>query len=195
MNLKSLLGRDYRDGMTLEEVDSILAGKDLIDRSQAETDANNKMAAQKRLYDKALKELAAERRKNTDAGAENANLLERIAALEEAERVSARLSNIATHKASLIAQGYSEDLASSTAEALVDGNTAVVLANQGKFLEAKTQSLKDELLRGTLPPAAGGSGTGATDYAKAKSEAMQAGDDLEYLRLCREEAELNSLHS
>jgi len=71
----------------------------------------------------------------------------------------------------------------------VDGNTAVVLANQGKFLEAKTQSLKDELLRGTLPPAAGGSGPGTIDYARAKADAMQAGDDLEYLRLCRVEAE------
>lgn len=189
MNLKTLLGSEFHEKLTLAEIDTLLAGRDLIDRSQAESDASNKMAAQKRLYDKALKELAAERRKNTDAGAENANLLERIAALEEAERVSARLSNIATHKASLIAQGYSEDLANSTAEALVDGNTAVVLANQSKFLEAKTLSIKEELLRGTLPPAAGGSGSGTIDYARAKADAMQAGDDLEYLRLCREEAE------
>lgn len=194
MNLKHLLGKDFHENLTLAEIDTLLAGKDLVERSQAESDANNKMAAQKRLYDKALKELAAERRKNTDAGAENANLMERIAALEEAERVSARLTNIATHKASLLAQGYAEDLAASTAEALVDGNTAVVLANQGKFLEAKTQSLKDELLRGTLPPAAGGSGSGPIDYARAKADAIKMGDDLEYLRLCREEAEgmLNS---
>lgn len=193
MNLKHLLGQDFHENLTLAEIDTLLAGKDLIDRSQAETDANNKMAAQKRLYDKALKELAAERRKNTDAGAENANLMERIAALEEAERVSARLTNIATHKASLLAQGYAEDLAASTAEALVDGNTAVVLANQGKFLEAKTQSLKDELLRGTLPPAAGGSGSGTIDFAKAKADAIESGNDLEYLRLCRVESE-GTLH-
>lgn len=188
MDLKTLLGDAFKEGMTLAEVEAALADKDMIDRSEAETMATNRAAATKRLLDTANKKLAEAQKKGTETGNENAALLERINALEERDKANTRLSNIATHKASLIAQGYAEDLASATAEALVDGNTAVVLANQGKFLAAQTAKIKEDLLKGTKPPAAGGNSGGAVDYAKAKEKALAAGDSMEFARLVTAEA-------
>lgn len=185
MTLNELLGDAFKDGMTLDEINAALADRDLLDRSEAETMATNRAAATKRLLDAANKKLADANKKNSDAGAQNADLLERIAALEEDKKTQTRLSNIATHKASLLAQGYAEDLASATAEALVDGNTAVVLANQGKFLAAQTAKIKEDLMKGTKLPAAGGNSGGAIDFAKAKTDALNAGNDAEYFRLCQ----------
>lgn len=187
-DLRTLLGDAYREGMSLADIDAALANRDLLDRAEAETMATQRAAATKRMLDTANKKLADANKKSTDVGAENANLLERIAALEERDKANTRASNIATHKASLLAQGYTEELAAATAEALVDGNTAVVLANQGTFLAAQTAKIREDLMKGTKPPAAGGSASGGgIDYAKAKNDALAAGNDVEYMRLCREE--------
>lgn len=189
MDLKTLLGSAYKENMTLAEIETALADRDMIDRTEAETMATNRAAATKRLLDAANKKLAEEQQKNTATGTENANLLERIAALEEDKKTQTRLSNIATHKASLIAQGYTEELAAATAEALVDGNTAVVLANQGKFLEAKTEAIKEELMKNTKPPVGGGSGSGSTrDFEKEIKDATDNHDFALARALMREKA-------
>lgn len=157
-DLRTILGDAYREGMTLAEVDTALADIELMTKADAETMATQRAAATKRLLDTANKKLADANKKSTDVGAENANLLERIAALEERDKANTRASEIATHKASLLAQGYTEELAAATAEALVDGNTAVVLANQGAFLAAQTAKIREEVMQGTKPPAGGNGG-------------------------------------
>lgn len=192
MDLKTLLGDAYKEGMSHEEIDAALADRDLIDKSEAETLANNRSAATKRLLDQANKKLAEAQKKGVDAGNENAALLERINALEERDKENTRQANIATHKASLIALGYDETLATETATAMVDNDTAKVIVNQGKFQAAREKALKEELMNNTGNPAGGGSASGGVDYAAAKAKAAQEGNDLEYLRLCREEAEQTS---
>lgn len=191
MTLKDLLGDAYKVSMTAEEIETALAERDLIDRSEAETLATNRAAATKRLLDAANKKLAEANKKNTETGVENANLLERVAALEEDKKNSDRLSNIATHKASLLGQGYADDLATTAATALVDGDIAAFMVAQGKFNEAQKQAWKDEILKGTGDPAGGGSGAG-TDYTTLKAKALADGNDLEYMRLSRMESEQNT---
>lgn len=190
--LTELLGDAYREGMTLEEVEAALANCDILTRTAAENLAAQRTAATQRLLNTANKKLSDAQKEKTTADNSLADALARIGVLEENEKVSQRTASIATTKASLIAQGYSEALASETAEAMVDNDMAKVLANQGKFLAEKTQAIRDELLQGTKPPAGGGSGTGGIDYKAAKEAALQAGNDLEYLRLSRLEAEQTS---
>ena len=190
MDLKKLLGADYKDGMTLEDVNAALANRDFMDKSEAEKLANNRAAATKRLLDAANLKLAEANKQGATTGSDLATALARIETLENENKAAKRDASIATTKASLIAQGYDDALANETAIAMVDGDMAKILENQGKFLTSKTQAMKDELLKGTRPPAGGGSGTGR-DYTAAKNKALAEGNDLEYLRLSREEAELN----
>ena len=172
MDLKTLLGAAYKENMTLADIDLALADRELMEKSEVENIVTSRTAATKRLLDAANKKLAEAQKKNTDAGNENAELLERITALETANKEAERNAGIAATKASLLAQGYDEALAADTAIAMADNNMAKILENQGKFLASKTQAIKDELLNGTKPPAGGGSGSGGTrNFEKEIQEA------------------------
>lgn len=171
MDLKTLLGDAYKEGMTLADIETALADRDLVDKSEVETMVTHRTAATKRLLDaankkveEANKKLAEAEKRNTDAGNENAGLLDRIAALETEAAASKRTAAINKDIAAYVALGYSEELARSTAEALADGNSAKVTENMSVFIAQKTQSIeqavKDQLLKDTKPPAGGGDGGG-----------------------------------
>ena len=84
---------------------------------------------------------------------------------------------VSEYKAKFIAQGYDEALAEETAQAMADGDTAKVFANQGKFLEDYAKKVKADTLKKTPKPAPGaGSGAGEVDYQKKIEEAQQNGD-------------------
>jgi hypothetical protein len=155
MTIQELLGSAYKDGMTLDEINAALADRTLLDEAQVESIVNNRTAAQKRLLDSANKKLAEAQKKNTDVGTENADLLARLAVLEDESKEAKRKASIASIKASLIAQGYDEALAEETAVAMESNDLAKIIENQGKFLTNKTQAIKDELLNGTKPPVVG----------------------------------------
>lgn len=178
MTLQELLGQDYREGMTVEEITLALANRNLLDASEVEKQVNNRTAAQKRLLDAANKKLADAQKQNTDANAQNADLLARIATLEEGAKADKRDKEIAQNKASLIAQGYDETLADETATAMADNDMAKILLNQGKYLKAREEAMREEMLKGTKPPAAGGSASGGTsrDFEKEIKEAQATGN-------------------
>lgn len=188
MTLQEILGNAYKDGMTMDEINAALAERTLLDESEVETRVTNRTAAQKRLLDAANRKLAEAQQKNNAAGSENAELLARITTLETEAKENKRAAAIAKDTAAYVALGYSQELAKSTAEAIADGDTAKINANMASFIAQKTQSIREELMRGTPAPAAGGAG-GGVDYAKAKADALNAGNDVEYMRLCREEVE------
>lgn len=188
MTLQELLGTAYKDGMTLDEINTALAERTLLDETEVETRVTNRTAAQKRLLDAANRKLAEAQQRNNAAGSENAELLARITTLETEAKENKRAAAIAKDTAAYVALGYSQELAKSTAEAIADGDTAKINANMASFIAQKTQSIREELMRGTPAPAAGNAG-GGVDYAKAKADALNAGNDVEYMRLCREEVE------
>lgn len=188
MTLSELLGTAYKDGMTMDEINAALAERTLLDESEVETRVTNRTAAQKRLLDAANRKLAEAQQKNKASGSENAELLARITTLETEAKENKRAAAIAKDTAAYVALGYSQELAKSTAEAIADGDTAKINANMASFIAQKTQSIREELMRGTPAPAAGAGGNGV-DYAKAKADALNAGNDVEYMRLCREEME------
>lgn len=62
---------------------------------------------------------------------------------------------IAEYKANYLANGYGEELASKTAEALFNGDMATVFANQKTFAESVKAKAKEELLNSTPDPTKG----------------------------------------
>ena len=133
----------------------------------------------KDLYDKAASDAASwkkkhnelltedERKKQEDADA-LANMKKELDELRKDKTIS-------EFKAKLIAQGYDEALASDTAQAMADGDTAKVFANQGKFLEDYAKKVKaDAMKKPPKPPA--GDGSSDIDYSKKIEEAQQSGD-------------------
>lgn len=119
----------------------------------------------KDIYDKTASELAAKKRelrqKMTDDEAAKEKEKEERERVEREYAELKRKTAISENKAQLIAMGYDEKLAEETAEAIVDGDTAKVLANQKKNLDAYGKKVRTEALKDTPKPA-GGDGDGNT---------------------------------
>lgn len=127
--------------------------------------ANSEAAAWKKKHNELLTE--DERKKQEDADA-LANMKKELDELRKDKTIS-------EFKAKLIAQGYDEALASDTAQAMADGDTAKVFANQGKFLEDYAKKVKADAMKKTPKPPAG-DGSSDIDYSKKIEEAQQSGD-------------------
>lgn len=127
--------------------------------------ANSEAASWKKKHNELLTE--DERKKQEDADA----LADMKKELDELRKDK----TISEFKAKLIAQGYDEALASDTAQAMADGDTAKVFANQGKFLEDYAKKVKADAMKKTPKPPAG-DGSSDIDYSKKIEEAQQSGD-------------------
>lgn len=147
----------------------------------------------KATFDKTAGEAAEWKRKynSTLSEAEQA----RIAAEEAQKATNDRLAElerkdkISTTKDKYVASGFSVDLAQATAEAFVDGNMDAVLANITKHANDVAAKAKDEALKGTPAPPAGG-GSAQINYDKEISDAIAAGDmtrAAQYTRLKSEQ--------
>ena len=172
--LSDLLGEAYKEGMTEEEISTALqtagAGQSNtaeIDKLKAQLSKANSEAAD---YKKQL------RGKQT---ADEAAAAEQKAAMDKLTQENADLKRsfaLSDKKAKLIAMGYDEKLADSTAVAMVDGDMDTVMANQAKFNESREKAIQAELVKKTPRPAAGSEGTGGMDYAKKIEEAQASGN-------------------
>ena len=167
--LSDLLGDSYKEGMTEEEISTALqaagAGQNNdaeINRLKAQLSKANSEAAD---YKKQLrgKQTADEQKATMDKlTQENTDLKRSIA--------------LADKKTKLVAMGYDEKLADSTAIAMVDGDMDTVMKNQATFNESREKAIRAEQMKKTPRPAAGSDGTGGMDYAKKIEEAQASGD-------------------
>lgn len=172
--LSDLLGEAYKEGMTEEEISTALqtagAGQSNtaeLDKLKTQLSKANSEAAD---YKKQL------RGKQT---ADEAAAAEQKAAMDKLTQENADLKRsfaLSDKKAKLIAMGYDEKLADSTAVAMVDGDMDTVMANQAKFNESREKAIQAELMKKTPRPAAGSEGTGGMDYAKKIEEAQASGN-------------------
>lgn len=172
--LSDLLGEAYKEGMTEEEISTALqtagAGQSNtaeLDKLKAQLSKANSEAAD---YKKQL------RGKQT---ADEAAAAEQKAAMDKLTQENADLKRsfaLSDKKAKLIAMGYDEKLADSTAVAMVDGDMDTVMENQAKFNESREKAIQAELMKKTPRPAAGSEGTGGMDYAKKIEEAQASGN-------------------
>ena len=147
----------------------------------------------KKANDKNSKEAAEWKRKHSELLSEEerakAEEADRIKTLEEENAALKREKNIVSHKAELISLGYDEALASATAEAMVDGDTEKVFANQKKFLEAHDKAYKAELMKTPLEPDGGD-----TPAYKTKEDIMKIKDTSERQQAIADNPELFGLN-
>ena len=155
--LSDLLGDSYKEGMTEEEISTALqaagAGQNNdaeINRLKAQLSKANSEAAD---YKKQL------RGKQT---ADEAAAAEQKATMDKLTQENTDLKRsiaLADKKTKLVAMGYDEKLADSTA-----------------FNESREKAIRAEQMKKTPRPAAGSNGTGGMDYAKKIEEAQASGD-------------------
>ena len=154
--LKALEAFEYEDNAA-----------ELEKQKAAVSKANSEAAEWKRKHNALLSE---EDKKKQEQEDKFASMEKELSELREAKSAS-------EYKAKLIGLGYAEDLATTTAKAMVAGDTMTVLANQQKFLDEYTKQVKADALKKTPKPTPGvGGGTGEMDYAKKIEEARINGD-------------------
>ena len=153
MNIKDLLKDAYKEGMTLEEIESALAGIEMptdnsveIERLKTALSNSNSEAAN---YKKQLKEKmsADEIKAKEDA--------ERQEKLQKDYDALVKKVAISENKAKLLSLGYDDTLATETAEAMANGELDKVFANQKKHLEAVEKKIRSDILKDTPKPNGG----------------------------------------
>lgn len=163
MTLKELLQEEYKDGMTLEEVEEILANITLPEDNSSEIEKLKKAVS------KANGEAAENKRKLRQMMSESEQKVQeeadRVAELEANYAKLLRESTINQRKADYLALGYDETLAKETAEAMVNGDFTTVFANQLKHQQNYEKKIKAEVLKSTPPPV-GSEGNGGIDFSK-----------------------------
>lgn len=143
----------------------------------------------KEVFDKTASELSKFKKEALDRLSEE----EKAKALvnEEMEKLRTRNAEleknatIAKFKASCLANGYSEELATKTAEAMANGDMETVFANQQKFLEEHDKKVKADMLGGTPTPPVGSGKTGRT-----AEDIMKIADDNERIEAIANNLEL-----
>lgn len=178
-DIKTLLGDEYKEGMTDAEIVAAVqkialpdmtqfVAKDDYDKLKRASDTNASEAKSwKEKYNSTLseaelqKQVAEEARKATE---------DRLAEYERRDKIS-------TTKDKYIEAGFNAQLALETAEAFVDGKMDVVLANITKHAQDIKKDKDDKDLHGTPYPPAGGDGNpGSINYDKEIADAMASGN-------------------
>ena len=116
----------------------------------------------KELFDKTASELAAKKRELNEKLTEDEKAKEK----EQEERAELQSkyekllheSQVSKYKANLLGMGYEEKLAEDTAEAMADGDTDKIFANQKKHLDNVEKKIKADVLKDTPKPEGSGKG-------------------------------------
>lgn len=135
--------------------------KDVFDKTASELAESKKQLKAKMTADEQAKAKEAEERQE----------------LEEKYNKLLHDSEVSSYKANLLGMGYEEELASDTALAMVDGDTAKVFANQKKHLENVEKKIKAEALKGTPKPAPDGN---AKTVTKEMYQKMSASEKIKF---------------
>ena len=168
MDLKELLGESYKDGMTAEEITEALAGVEMPKDNSAELaklkESVTKANAEASKY---KKELSAKLSDDERKAKEDAEKWEQV--VKERDELL-REKNISTHKAKFLENGFSADLADSSAQAIVDGDFETVFKNLGEYRKSIEKQFKAENVD-NMPKPTGGSGS-APEITKEQFDKM-----------------------
>ena len=150
MNIKDLLKGAYKEGMTVEEIETALADIEFPTDQSAEVErlknalskSNSENAEWKKKHREALSE---EERK----AQETADLIKQ---LQEQNAKLLRESDVSKHKAKFLGMGYEEALAGDAAVAMADGDMDKLFSYQQKHQEALEKKIRADALKGTTKP-------------------------------------------
>lgn len=156
ISLKELLGESYKDGMTAAEIDAALASVTLPADETSKKEIERLTAALSKSNAEAAENKRKLREKQTEEEKQKEEQAQQIAAMQEELETLRKDKILTANKQQLVALGYDEALAVETAQAMVNGDTAKLFANQKKFIDAQRTKIKAELMQGTPNPPAGG---------------------------------------
>ena len=150
MKFKDLLKDAYKEGMTLEEIETALADVEFPTNQTAEVErlkaalskSNSENAEWKKKHREALSE---EERKSQEVADE-------LKQLREQNEKLVRESNLSKHKAKFLGMGYDEALAGEAAVAMVDGDMEKLFSYQQKHQEAFEKKIRADAMKGTKKP-------------------------------------------
>ena len=193
MDIKTLLGDAYKDGMTIDEINAAIADKEFVDSTTlpktVKKDVFDKTASDLAKANKRVKEL-----EEATMSADEKTKAEMDKALALKESYAKELSKLRAKEifvtAGLTETDYGEVLDFVVSEdeetAKTRATSLVKLITSQK--ESTKQAVKLELLKGTSRPPAG-SGTAGEDIAKRIESAQASGDMALVAALIRQQAE------
>lgn len=175
MNIKDLLKDAYKEGMSAEDIEKALEGIELPADNSAEIDrlkdALSKSNTEAANYKKQLREkMSADEIKAKED-------TEKMEELQSKYDALLRESDIAKNKSRLLALGYDEALATETAEAMVNGETDKVFANQKKHLDSVEKKIREDVLKDTPKPTGG---SGKTAMTKEMFSKMSLAEQVKF---------------
>ena len=183
-DLKELLGDAYKEDMTFEDINTALAERELVDKSQYDG------FVPKTLLEKANSEAADYKKKWKAAASEQEQKqiedAEKQAQIEEELKTLRRASKVSEYEKQHLALKYDEKDAKEIAEALYDGDMETVFHLQKKHEEALQKAIKADLLKDMPTPPAGNQTT--IDYSKQIADAQASGDMALMASLIRQQA-------
>lgn len=191
MNLETLLGNAYVDGMTDEE-----AQAKFNEIYMPRADHDREMQKNKSLIDGYTAQIAEGKRKERERMSEEdkkkAEQKDLWDAMENQNKQLQRAIKIRDLETEYMERGFDKTLARETATAMCDGDTATVLSNEKIFSDKKEAALKAawEKEYQINPPA--GNGSGRVDLSKQIADAQERGDMVAYASLIRQQSEANS---
>ena len=142
LSLKQLLGDSYKDGMTTAEIEAALAKAELPADEESKKEIERLTTALSKSYTEAADYKRKLREKQTEEEKQKEEQAQQLAAMQTELETLRKEKTLAANKGQLIALGYDEALATETAQAMVDGDTAKLFANQKKFIEAQRSQIK-----------------------------------------------------
>lgn len=164
MTLKEMLGENYKDGMTVEEM---LAFE--VEEPKAD---NTDLEKTKRALNKANSEAAEYKRKLNErmsadekAAAEQA---ENLAKMTEELNTLKREKTVSEHISKFVGIGYAPDLAKTAAEAMTDGDMGKVFECMGTFMADHDAKVTADFVKGNPAPVSGNVGSAAMTKEKFK---------------------------
>jgi hypothetical protein len=175
MTIKDLLKDTYKEGMTLEEIETALESIELPTDNSAELDrlktALSKSNSEAADYKRQLREKLTTDELKAKEDAEQREKLQN----DYNELV--KKVTITENKAQLLAIGYDDALATETAEAMFNGEIDKVILNQKKHIESVEKKVRSELTKKTPKADGGNSDIGITKETLLK---MSSGERLKF---------------
>lgn len=178
--LSDLLGSAYKEGMSEAEISEALETAKIGGTPVTKTVNDSELEKLKKRLSEVNSESAGYKKQLRELqGKERADAEEQKELMENLRKENADLKrsiSLAERKASLIGQGYDEELALSTATAMVDGDIDTLLANMASHTEAMKKDITSGMLRNTPRPPAGSEQASAIDYSAKIAEAQASGN-------------------
>lgn len=139
--LKKLLGSDFKDEMTMDDIAEALEKQNLVPKSKLDK-ARSEVADLKK---QARQTLSEEEKKSL----ETQELIEQLQSTNETLK---RENSLNKYTNQFLSQGYDKELAIKSANAMLDNDMDTIFECQNTFLADREAKLKKDILDGTTAP-------------------------------------------